>query len=308
MALSLQRSTRRHPRPRPGQRSAVAVFLVPFFTLFAVVLVAPIGYAIWMSLHEERSSGLGFGGSERVFSGLGNFTKALSDGGFLSSFLHLAGYCALYIPVMIGAALALALLVDSAAARAKRFVQLAVFLPHAVPGMIAAIIWIYLYTPGLSPVLDWIQAAGGSWSFFAKGHTLPSVVNIAAWQWTGYNMIIFYAALQAVPREIIEAAVVDGASGLRTALQIKLPMIRSAVVLTLLFTCVGVVQIFNEPKLLADRAPSMGSDWAPMMYVFKAAFEKHDYGLAAAASLLLALVAGVLSFIVTRLGNRGKAA
>ncbi|MEU1408369.1 sugar ABC transporter permease [Streptomyces sp. NPDC005728] len=272
-------------------------------------MVAPIGYALWMSLFQERSSGLGFGGTRRVFAGLANYTAALSDTGFRASFAHIALYCALYIPVMIGGSLALALLVDSALARAKRFFQLALFLPHAIPGLIASIIWIYLYTPGLSPVLDWFGAAGGSWDFYANDHVLLSMVNLSAWQWTGYNMVIFYAALQAVPREVIEAAVVDGAGGLRTALQIKIPMIASAIVMTVLFTCVGAIQIFTEPKVLNQRgAPSIDTEWSPTLFIWKAGFVQHDYGLAAAASLMLAVLGVALSFVVTRIGNRWKAA
>ncbi|MCS0602618.1 sugar ABC transporter permease [Streptomyces sp. LP11] len=296
-------------RAARGRRRAAAVLITPFFALFAVVMIAPIGYALWMSLFQERSSGLGFGGTRRVFAGLGNYTAALSDAGFRASFAHIALYCALYIPVMTGGSLALALLVDSALARAKRFFQLALFLPHAIPGLIASIIWIYLYTPGLSPVLDGIQAAGGSWDFYAGDHVLLSLVNLSAWQWTGYNMVIFYAALQAVPREVIEAAVVDGAGALRTAIQIKVPMIASAVVMTVLFTCVGAIQIFTEPKLLNQRgAPSIDTAWSPTLFIWKAGFVQHDYGLAAAASLLLAALGIALSFLVTRLGNRWKAA
>lgn len=296
-------------RLRRGQRRTAALFIVPFFVLFAVVMVAPIGYAVWMSLFQERSSGLGFGGTERVFAGLANYTKALSDAGFRDSFVHIALYCAVYIPVMIGGSLALALLVDSALARAKRFFQLALFLPHAIPGLIASIIWIYLYTPGLSPVLDLIGSVGGSWDFYSNDHVLLSMVNLCAWQWMGYNMVIFYAALQAVPREVIEAATVDGAGAFRTALQIKVPMIASAVVMTVLFTCVGAIQIFTEPKLLNQRgAPSIDTEWSPTLFIWKAGFVQHDYGLAAAASLMLALLGVLLSYLVTRLGNRWKAA
>jgi multiple sugar transport system permease protein len=296
-------------RSRRGQRRAAALLITPFFVLFAAVMVAPIGYALWMSLFQERSSGLGFGGTQRVFAGLANYTGALSDAGFRGSFLHIALYCALYIPLMIGASLALALLLDSALAHAKRFFQLALFLPHAIPGLIASIIWIYLYTPGLSPVIDWIQGTGGNWDFYANDHVLLSMVNLSAWQWTGYNMVIFYAALQAVPREVIEAAVMDGAGALRTAVQIKIPMIASAVVMTVLFTCVGAIQIFTEPKLLNQRgAPSIDTEWSPTLFIWKAGFVQHDYGLAAAASLMLAALGVALSFIVTRLGNRWKAA
>ncbi|MEU9996286.1 sugar ABC transporter permease [Streptomyces sp. NPDC050848] len=294
---------------RRNQRATAALFIVPFFVLFAAMTAAPIVYAVWMSLFTEQSSGLGFGGTERAFTGVENYFRALSDAGFRESFLHIALYCTLYIPVMIGGALALALLVDSAVARARRFFQLALFLPHAIPGLIASILWIYLYTPGLSPVLDWIGAAGGSWDFFSSDHVYSSIVNLTAWQWMGYNMIIFYAALQAVPRELIEAADMDGAGPIRTALQIKVPMIASAVVMAVLFTCVGAIQLFTEPKLLNQRGTAaVDTEWSPTMYIWKTAFVQHDYGLAAAASLLLAALGVVLSYIVTKIGNRWKAA
>ncbi|MFI9064055.1 carbohydrate ABC transporter permease [Streptomyces sp. NPDC053429] len=282
--------------------------MAPFFLLFALVTVAPIGYAIWLSLFHDRQSGLGFGGTERVFNGIGNYTKAFADPLFLASFRHIALYCLIYIPVMVGGALVLALLLDSALARARRFFQIAFYLPHAVPGLVSALIWLYLYTPGLSPVLDVLDRAGLSWNFFGRDEALLSVVNISAWQWMGYNMIIFFAGLQAIPRETLEAATVDGAGAFRTAFQVKVPSIKPTVVLTVLFTCVGAVQLFDAPQLLQLRATGMGESWSPTMYVFSAAFKRHDYGLAAASALLLALVAGAASYVVTRLGNRWRSA
>ncbi|MEV8535554.1 sugar ABC transporter permease [Streptomyces sp. NPDC051211] len=281
--------------------------MAPFFLLFALVTIAPVCYAAWLSLFREEQSGLGFGGSERVFSGLGNYAEALADPLFLASFRHIAVYCLLYIPVMVGGALLLALLLDSALARAKRFFQIAFYLPHAVPGLIAAVIWLYLYTPGLSPVHELLGSAGLEWDFFGRDEALFSVVNVSAWQWTGYNMIIFFAGLQAIPRETLEAATMDGAGPLRTAFQVKVPSIRPTVILTVLFTCVGAIQLFDAPELLQLRATEMGESWSPTMYIFSAAFKAHDYGLAAASALLLALVAGAASYVVTRLGNRWRA-
>ncbi|MFD7030773.1 carbohydrate ABC transporter permease [Streptomyces sp. NPDC059917] len=280
--------------------------MAPFFLLFALVTVAPIAYAGWLSLFHDEQSGLGFGGTRRVFSGFGNYANALTDPLFLASFRHIAVYCLLYIPVMVGGALVLALLLDSALARAKRFFQIAFYLPHAVPGLIAAVIWLYLYTPGLSPVLDVLDGAGLSWNFFGRDEALLSVVNISAWQWMGYNMIIFFAGLQAVPRETLEAATMDGAGAIRTAFQVKVPSIRPTLILTVLFTCVGAVQLFDAPQLLQLRANEMGESWSPTMYIFSAAFKSHDYGLAAAGALLLALVAAAASFVVTTLGNRWR--
>ncbi|CAL9441892.1 sn-glycerol-3-phosphate transport system permease protein UgpA [Streptomyces sp. enrichment culture] len=296
-------------RPGRGRHAAPALFLAPFLLLFAATLLAPIGYAVWMSLYREQAvSGLGFGGTETLFVGIDNYLRALDDPGFRRGFAHIALYCLIYIPVMVGGALALALLVDSALARAKRFFQLAYFLPHAVPGLIAAIMWGFLYTPGLSPVIDFLSVFGADWDLLGPDAVVFSMANAATWQWIGYNMVIFYAALQAVPRETLEAAVVDGAGELRTAWSVKLPMIRSSVVLTTLFTAVGAIQLFNEPEVLRSRSSAISPDWSPVMFIYQAAFTEHDYGLAAAASLLLAVLGAVLSFVITKLGNRWKEA
>ncbi|NMO36679.1 sugar ABC transporter permease [Streptomyces sp. GMY01] len=290
--------------PRRRRRyGAPAALLAPFLVLFTGATLVPIGYAVYLSLYAEHRSGLGFGGSETVFTGLGNYTRALGDAAFRGGFVNLAEYCLLYIPLMTLLALALALLLDSALVRARRFFQLALFLPHAVPGTIAALIWVYLYTPGISPVIGALDSMGAPSDLL--GHPLAAVVNMAVWEWTGYNMVIFFAALQAVPREVLEAAVVDGAGPLRTALSIKIPLIRSSLAVVGLFTVIGSLQLFTEPMILHGTTPSVVSAWSPNMYAYTAAFERHDYGLAAASSVLLALAAAVLSFVVTR-ATRGR--
>jgi multiple sugar transport system permease protein len=288
-------------RRRRGRPGAPALLLLPFFVLFTACTLIPIGNALYLSLYREERSGLGFGGVERVFTGLGNYTSALEDAAFRDGFVNLALYCLFYIPLMLGLSLLLALLLDSALARAKRFFQLALFLPHAVPGIIAALIWMYLYTPGVSPVIGALDSAG--LQFDMLGNPVPAVVNIALWEWTGYNLIIFFAALQAIPREVLEATVVDGAGALRTALSIKLPLIRPSLAMVGLFTVIGSLQLFTEPMILHGAAPGVVTTWTPNMYAYTAAFERNDYGLAAASSVLLALAAAALSFLVTRLSD-----
>ena len=168
-----------------------------------------------------------------------------------------------------------------------RSAQLALFLPHAVPGIIAALIWLYLYTPGLSPVLDLFGRPDITVDFLGVHTVLPSIVNIAVWSNLGYNMVIFYAALQAVPREVIEAAVVDGAGPVRTALQVKAPLVRASVVMVAMFTLIWALQLFTEPMLLSQSTPMINSRFSPSMYIFDAAFTRNNYGLAAAASVVL---------------------
>ncbi|MFE1271570.1 carbohydrate ABC transporter permease [Streptomyces sp. NPDC058758] len=286
---------------------AAALLLTPFFLLFTAALVVPIGYAVWLSLFTEKQSGLGFGGSETVFTGLGNYAAALGDRAFRDGFGVLLGYCLLYVPLMLGGALGLALLLDTALARARRFFQLALFLPHAVPGIIAALIWVYLYTPQLSPVVKAMEAGGIGFDFFSPEGALPSVVNIALWEWLGYNLIIFYAALQAIDRSVLEAATVDGAGAWRTAFAVKIPLLRGSLAMVGLFTVIGSLQLFTEPLILSRGTGSaVTSTWTPNMYAYSAAFDRNDYGLAAAASILLALTAALLSFAVTRLTGGRK--
>ncbi|NED91758.1 sugar ABC transporter permease, partial [Streptomyces sp. SID11233] len=263
-----------------------------------------VGYAIWLSLFTDKLSGLGFDGPHSVFDGLGNYLDVIKDEAFRDGFGVLARYVVLYIPIMMGGALALALLLDTALARARRFFQLALFLPHAIPGLIAGLVWIYLYTPGLSPVVKAMESGGFGFDFLGPDGAMPSIVNIAVWEWIGYNLVIFYAALQAIDRSMLEAAAVDGAGNWRLAFSIKLPLIRSSVFLVLLFTIIGSLQLFTEPLLLSSSGSAVTSTWTPNMYAYSAAFQINDYGRAAAASVLIALVAAVLSFVVTRLSNR----
>ncbi|MER6949234.1 sugar ABC transporter permease [Nonomuraea sp. NPDC000554] len=282
------------------RRGAILLFTGPFFALFAAVVVAPLSYAVYLSLFSEKSSGLGFGGAETVFVGLGNYLDTLQDTAFTDGFLVILGYCVLYIPLMIGGALALALLLDSGVARFGKLFQVALFMPHIVPGVIAGLIWLYLYLPGISPIVDVL----GEVDFLGGGHVLGSVVNIALWEWIGYNMIIYFAALQAIPAEVIEAARMDGAGPLRIALQVKVPLIRGAVITTLLFTIIGSLQLFTEPMVLDSVSDGVVSTWTPNMYAYNEAFGNNDYGQAGAASIILALLAAVLSYGVTKWGNR----
>jgi len=300
---SATRRTRRKTIPGTGGRTA-SVFLIPFFVLFALTMIAPVIYAIGMSLFAERRSGLGFGGATVEFVGLGNYVEVLSDTTFTDGFGRLAIYCLLYVPTLLAVALVLALLLDSAVAYAKRAFQLLLFLPHAVPGVIAALIWAYLYTPGVSPIVKALESGGIGIDFLSVQLVLPSMVNIAVWEWAGYNVIILFTALQALPREILEAARVDGAGEIRTALSIKTPLVWPALGVALLFTVIGSLQLFTEPKILSSATTAVTSTWVPNMWAYDAAFNRNNLPQAAAASIILALLAGLLSWVVTRFTSK----
>ncbi|MER5556574.1 sugar ABC transporter permease [Streptomyces sp. NPDC002793] len=299
------------PTPRRSARrrelGACGVLMTPFFVLLVTVFLIPVATALYLSFFSDDQPGLGFGPERTVFAGLRNYTAVLADPTFLGGLGIVALYCLVYIPLMVVGALVLALLLDSGVVRLRGTVQLALFLPHAVPGIIAALIWLYLYTPGISPVIDLLGRADITIDFLGVHTVLPSIVNIALWSNLGYNMVVFYAALQAVPREVIEASVVDGAGPVRTALQVKAPLVRSSIVMVAMFTLIFALQLFTEPMLLSQSTPMISSRFSPSMYIYDAAFTRNNYGLAAAASVILLLCTIALSYGVTRWTNRTAA-
>jgi multiple sugar transport system permease protein len=297
--------TRRAARRR--RLAACAALMAPFFALLVTVFLIPVGTAVYLSFHSDDHPGLGFGPGRTVFVGLRSYAAVLTDPTFLSGLGTVALYCLVYIPVMVVGALALALLLDSGVVRLRAWAQLGLFLPHAVPGIIAALIWLYLYTPGISPVIDLFAKADITIDFLGLHTVLPSMVNIALWSNLGYNMVIFYAALQAVPREVLEASVVDGAGPVKQAVRIKTPLVRGAIVTVGIFTLIWALQLFTEPVLLSQSTPMISARFSPSMYIYDAAFTRNNYGLAAAASVILLAFTIALSYGVTRWTNRKAA-
>ncbi|HEY4571188.1 MAG TPA: sugar ABC transporter permease, partial [Kribbella sp.] len=192
------------------------LFVGPFLAVFALTFLAPIGYAIYLSLFRDQAF---FGGT--VFVGLDNYTQALQDPKFWEAFGRVAAFLVVQVPVMLILALLAALAIDSARLHVAGFFRIVIFLPYAVPGVVAVLMWGYIYGDnfGLAANLNdlfgttAIQPLSGSWM-------LPSIANIVTWEFVGYNMLIFYSALRTVPEDLYEAAALDGAGPLRIVLSI----------------------------------------------------------------------------------------
>ncbi|MFI1092493.1 carbohydrate ABC transporter permease [Streptomyces sp. NPDC020917] len=285
---------RRSPAGRRRTLSAIS-FLSPFGLLFAAMMLAPIGYALYESFFKLHRSGLGLSQPTKTFAGLANYTTALQDGNFLRSILRVLLLGVVQVPVMLGIALLLALLLDSPSARFKRVFQVIFFLPFAMPGAIAAIMWSFLYAPSVSPFTAAFKHLGMNVDFLSGGLALVSIGNMLTWAWTGYNMLILYSALQAIPGELAEAAVMDGCSGWRLAWHVKIPLLRPALILTTIFSIIGTAQLYTEPAILQREAAAVTSTYTPIMAAQYAA-NTGNYNSAAAESVILAVFTFVASF------------
>ena len=282
-------------------------FVTPAVVLYVLVLLVPIGYTLYMSVEKTQVSGLGLGAGARrqVFAGFSNYASALTDAPFLSSLLRVVIYSLILVPVMLGLALLFALLLDARRVRFQRFSRLSIFLPFAVPTVIASLLWGFLYLPTVSPFPSILSKVGLSMpNLFATHVALLSVANIGVWGGTGFNMIVMYTALRAVPSELYEAARIDGASQWQIALRIKIPMIAPALVLTGVFSLIATLQVFNEPQTLAPLTNTISPDWMPLMRVYDLAFNDNNSYEAAALSVIIAVVMFVGSYFLLRASNK----
>lgn len=299
----MSRSTRR-------QALTGLAFVAPFALLFAAVFLIPIGVSLYSSLFRDAPGGGGlYGGGEMVptFVGLQNYQEIVSGSAFWSGIGRVLLFGVVQVPIMIGLALLMALLLDSRVVRRTAPFRLAYFLPYAVPGVVAALVWTYMYNPQFSPINEALGLIGIQADFFAPGTILWSMANMTTWTFTGYNMLIFLAALQAIPHELYEAAALDGASRWDIVRRVKIPMVSSATLLAVLLSIIGTIQLFNEPTVLRAENSWMGADYTPMMMAYQSmtgGLSPSGAGPASAVSVLMAIIAGLLAALYALIQRR----
>lgn len=279
------------------------LFVLPFMVVFLAMLVLPLAYAAYLSLFREQL----IGGT--VFAGLDNYTRALTDERLLGGVLRVVRFFLFQVPIMLLISLLSALAIDSGLLRFAKVFRLGIFVPYAVPAVVATLMWGYLYGPDFGPFAQLADGLGlPAPGFLTDGRMLGSMANIVTWEFVGYNMIILYAALRGIPPDLYEAAAVDGAGAWRIAWSIKIPALRPALLLCLIFSVIGSFQLFAEPNLLQRLAPNViDSAYTPNLYAYTLAFTGQEVNYAAAVSFLLGLVIVVASSLVLLATRRRSA-
>jgi multiple sugar transport system permease protein len=287
------------PKPRltaarRRQYGAAYLLIAPFFLIFIAMLIVPLVYAGYLSFFTKKL----IGGTS--FSGFDNYVRALTDGLFLSGVARMGIFLVTQVPIMLALSLFFALALDSGMMKLAKFSRLSIFVPYAVPSVVATLMWGYLYGPDFGPIAQITTALGlGPPPFFEPRGMLLAIMNIVNWEFIGYNMIIIYAALRSISGELYEAARVDGASEKRIAWSIKIPAIRPALLLTVIFSVIGTFQLFTEPQLMRTLAPTViGTAYTPNLYAYNVAFVNQDANYSAALAFLLGIVIMIVSYIV----------
>jgi multiple sugar transport system permease protein len=200
-----------------------------------------------------------------------------------------------HIPIMLGIALLLALLLDRSRGIFARICRTIYFMPYGIPVAIGALIWGYMYAPNISPFNQILRALNQKpIDFLAPDIVLISIGNIVTWTWTGYNMVTLFAALQNIPKHLDEAARIDGATEWNIVRYIKIPLIIPTIRLLFLFSVIGTSQLFTEALLLRPIG-YVADNITPNLYLYLTAARDANYAYAGALAILIAAVIFLIS-------------
>lgn len=294
---------RRPDRP-PAKRDRTSWtgwgFIGPFVLVFAFVFLAPIAYSVYLSLFRDQL----IGGT--TFVGLDNYQQALQDEQFWSSLSRVSLFLLIQVPIMLGIALLVALAIDSGRLYGRDFFRISIFLPYAVPAVVATLMWGFMYGTRFGLVSDINEALGVSLPDpLSPGLVLASIGNIVTWEFVGYNMLIFYSALRVIPNSLYEAAQMDGAGQIRVITAIKLPAIRGALVIATIFSIIGSFQLFNEPSILQKLAPNaITTSYTPNFYTYSLSFSGQQHNYSATVAIVMGLITMVIAYVVQLRGMR----
>nr|WP_307247956.1 sugar ABC transporter permease [Catenuloplanes indicus] len=288
------------PKPRRRRSWTGWQFVGPFMAVFALVFLAPIAYSIYISLFKTRL----IGGTS--FVGLENYQQALTDPNFWDGLFRVGIFLVVQVPIMLGLALLAALAIDSGRLHGASFFRITIFLPYAVPAVVAAIMWGFMYGNQFGLVGNINEAFGINIPApLGPDWILASIGNIVTWEFVGYNMLIFYSALRVIPSSLYEAAEIDGAGQFRIIRSIKLPAIRGALVIATIFSIIGSFQLFTEPSILQKLAPNaITTFFTPNYYAYSLSFNGQQYNYSATIAIIMGLVTMIIAYVIQLRGMR----
>ncbi|HEX6473177.1 MAG TPA: sugar ABC transporter permease [Streptosporangiaceae bacterium] len=299
------RAKRRSRFARLDMKVSPYLFISPFYVVFVIFGAFPLVYTLWVSLHDW-----GLASGTRKYIGLGNFRYLATDDQFWHAVVNTFGIFFLStIPQLL-----IALLIANALSRRMRAVTLfrvGTIVPLATSTVAVAIVFTQLFDRDYGMInwllhlvgvnhIDWQVSRGWSWAAIA------TMVN---WRWTGYNALIYLAAMQAIPKDLYEAAAIDGASRIKQFWRITVPLLQPTILFTVIISTIGGLQLFTEPVLFGTSTPNRMDGGAVhqfqtvTMYMFDNAFTHDRYGYGATvawALFVLIIIFSLVNFMAVR--------
>ncbi|MEU8248423.1 sugar ABC transporter permease [Nonomuraea sp. NPDC048916] len=287
------------PRQTPGRRSApnrrwarfdlkgVPYLLVsPYYLLFAIFGVFPLVYTLWVSLHDWELAG------DKSFTGMANYVELIADEAFWNAVVNTLGMFVMATVPQLVLALMLANALNKRL-RGRLLLRLGVLLPLITSVVAVAVVFSQLFSRDYG-LINWGLGLAGidpiTWQN-DKWSSWLAIATMIDWRWTGYNAIILLAAMQTIPRDLYEAAAIDGATPRRQFWQITVPMLRPTIVFVVFISTIGGLTLFTEPVMFEGNPMMTGGTTGQYqtvaMFIVKSAFRDFEMGYASAAAWLL---------------------
>lgn len=273
------------------------VFLAPFLLFFFAFRVWPVISAFILSFQDVQGIGMS------AWTGLDNYRLLLNDPSFFKSLRNTTVYTIGILICLVPLPLLYSQVLFSGAVARSNFFRLIIFLPVLTSLVVAGTVFRLLLAPEgvLNSGLTAIGLPGPRWLQVAE-LAVPSMVLVAAWRWTGMNIIYFTSGLTNIPHEIFEAAAIDGANAFQQFLHVTVPMLKPVTIFVVTLTLIGGYQVFAEPYVLFSQGESPGEGGLTIaLYLYRLAFRSFNMGYASTVGVVLALIIMVISLIQFRL-------
>lgn len=281
-----------------SEHAAGWAFAFPAVLLIVVFGIVPIVWSALMSF--QRTNLL----STPEWIGLENYRALPMDPLFKASVVHAIIYTGLFVPISVAGGL-LAAIGMNRRIIGIRFYRLAVFVPVVASTIATAIMFLWLFDPNFG-LANWLlgKVGLGPFGFFTSSDgALYSVIVMTVWGWIGFDAIIYLAALQGVPQELLEAAAIDGARSWAIFRSVTLPLLGPATLFLVVFSSINAIQLFDEIYFLTKGGPGTAT-YVPVYYLFTLAFQQGIAGYAAAIAYLLLVVILILTVVQLWVGKR----
>ncbi len=277
------------------------VFILPNFVGFSILTLIPVLILFYMAFTKWNV----FGGSEWI--GLDNFTRLIDDKSFHKALWNTLYYTALHVPLTLLISLGLALLLNTKL-RALAFFRTAAFFPYITSIVAVAVVWNMLFSPDKGVINQALMAIGvdnpPGWTTSATW-SMPAVIIVGTWREAGYYMLLFLAGLQTVPKELHEAARMDGANAWQRLVNITLPVLRPTTYFVTVILTIQSLKVFDLVLVLTGGGPGQ-STLVLSQFIYNKGFIDNRFGYGSAAAIVLFVLAVGITILQYLLNKRSE--
>jgi len=273
--------------------------MLPYVIYFGLFTAFPIGFAIYLSFHRWNNLF-----APPIPHGLANYQYMLTDGNFWNALRVTGIFAAIFFVVTVPLALGLAILLNRSIF-GRSFFRVAFFMPYITPAVVVSIVFLWMFQTQngiLNNILGLVGIPPVPWLTDAK-LAMPSISLMVVWKQAGYFTVIFLAGLQAIPRQLYEAAATDGATPWTLFRRITFPLLAPSMLLVIVFATLTGFGIFAEPYILTQGGPDNATQTVTL-YIYKWAFEYNTFGYASALGVVFALIVFAIVLIQKRVFER----